>query len=52
MTSGNNPAVGDEQHPLGAETLRQLAYALDAVDAEDDPCPRLIVKKHGEEDHR
>src|ERR1039458_7638459 len=44
MTGGHYPAVGDEQHPLGAETLRQLAHALDAVDAKGDPGPRLIIK--------
>ncbi len=45
MTGGHDPAVGDEQHLPGGETLGQFAHALDAVDAEDDPGPRLIIKR-------
>ncbi len=45
MPGGHDPAVGDQQHPPGIETLRQLAHPLDAVDAEDDPGARLIIKR-------
>ena len=44
MTCSDNPRVGHDQHDFRAQPARQFTDPLDAVQTEDQPRARLIIK--------